>query len=396
MRSRHAPGKPKALRHDKTTQPKERREPLFARSSRPMTTGPDANSIMSQTENLGAFKTYLSLWVFLSIAAGLVFGTTAPWAFDWLRTFEVGSVNLATACLVWLMIFPTMVKVDFSQLASAPGWTKGLTLTLTTNWLIKPFTMLALGTLFLGVAFSQWIPPEKANGYIAGLILLGAAPCTGMVFVWSRLTGGNAAFTVVQVSINDLVLLVAFAPLVAFLLGVADVVVPWTTLALATAVYVVFPLAAGFLARRALMRRGGAGAVDRFAGRFSPLTSYGLLLLVAVLFGMQAESVLGDPLAVGLIAIPITIQAYLIFAIAYFWAWVWRLPTSIAAPAALIGTSNFFELSVAVAIGLFGVDSPAALATVVGVLVEVPVMLSLVRIINRWRGRIDARAASPA
>jgi ACR3 family arsenite transporter len=342
---------------------------------------------------MGTFTTYLSLWVFLAIVAGLVVGGVAPWAFAWLRVFEVGSVNLAIAVLVWFMIFPTMVKVDFSRLGSASGWGKGLALTLTTNWLIKPFTMTAFATVFLAGFFAPWIPPEEARGYIAGLILLGAAPCTGMVFVWSRLTDGDPVFTVVQVSINDLVLLVGFAPLVAFLLGVADVTIPWTTLLLATAVFVVLPLGAGFFVRKYLLANGGLGRVEQFADRFAPLTSYGLLVLVMVLFGLQAESVIGNPFAVLLIAIPITLQAYFIFAIAYGWAWMWRLPSTIAAPAALIATSNFFELAVAVAIGLFGIDSPAALATVVGVLVEVPVMLTLVRIANANRERMDARLA---
>lgn len=346
----------------------------------------------SPVREMGIFKAYLAVWVFLSIAAGLAIGIAAPWAFSWLHAFEVGSVNLAIAVLVWLMIFPTMVEVDFSQLAKSSDWGKGLTLTLTTNWLIKPFTMAALGTVFLASWFAPWISPEDAKGYIAGLILLGAAPCTGMVFVWSRLTGGDPTFTVVQVSINDLILLVAFAPLVGVLLGVAGVQIPWTTLVLATAVFVVLPLVAGYVVRRHLLSRGGKEAVSHFADRFSTLTSYGLLLLVMVLFGLQADSVVGDPLAVGLIAVPITIQAFLIFAVAYCWAWAWRIPSSIAAPAALIGTSNFFELAVAVAIGLFGIDSAAALATVVGVLVEVPVMLMLVRFANATRVRLDARA----
>ncbi|MFK7896512.1 MAG: ACR3 family arsenite efflux transporter [Myxococcota bacterium] len=345
-------------------------------------------------EEMGTFTKYLSVWVVLSILAGLVIGKLAPWAFSWLQAFEIGSVNLAIAVLVWLMIFPTMVKVDFSKLRETGGWGKGLAVTLTTNWLIKPFSMAALGTLFLTGIFAPWIDPGEAKGYIAGLVLLGAAPCTGMVFVWSRLTGGDPTFTVVQVSINDLILLVAFAPLVAILLGVADVQIPWTTLLLATAVFVVMPLVAGYGVRRILLARGGEPAVNGFADRFAPLTSYGLLLLVIVLFGLQAEAVLGNPLAVALIAVPITLQAYLIFAVAYGWAWVWRMPTAIAAPAALIGTSNFFELAVAVAIGLFGIDSPAALATVVGVLVEVPVMLTLVRIANASRERLDARAAA--
>lgn len=345
------------------------------------------------SESIGAFKAYLALWVFLAIVLGLLTGSLAPALFDALRAFEVGSVNLAIAVLVWLMIFPTMVKVDFSQLGRASSWGKGLAVTLSVNWIIKPLSMAALGALFLSVVFAPWIAPEDARGYIAGLILLGAAPCTGMVFVWSRLTGGDSTFTVMQVSINDLVLIVAFAPLVALLLGISDISVPWTTVALATFVFVVAPLASGVAVRRMLLRRGGRARVERFAARFSPITSWGLLLLVMVLFGLQAKAVLENPLAVALIAVPVTLQAYLIFAVAYGWAFAWRLPSRIAAPAALIGTSNFFELAVAVAIGLFGVDSPAALATVVGVLVEVPVMLTLVRIANASRERIDLRAA---
>ncbi len=352
-----------------------------------------SSTVEASAPELDRFSAYLFVWVLLAILSGLFLGVQAPWLFQWLEHFEIASVNLAIAGLVWIMIFPTMVKVDFSKLRSASGWSRGLTLTLTTNWLIKPFTMVALGTFFLSFVFASYIPEADAKGYIAGLILLGAAPCTGMVFVWSRLTNGDPTFTVVQVSINDLVLLVAFAPLVALLLGVTDVAIPWTTLFLATALFVVLPLVAGVIVRRRLLDRGGLGAVERFADRFSPWTSGGLLVLVTILFGLQAESVVGNPLPVLLIAVPITVQAYLIFFFAYGWAWSWRLPTSIAAPAALIGTSNFFELAVAVAIGLFGVTSPAALATVVGVLVEVPVMLTLVRLANSWRERLDARAA---
>lgn len=347
---------------------------------------------LSAAAEIGRFNAYLTVWVALAIGAGLAIGAVYPPAFAWLRVLEFGSVNLPIAALVWLMIFPTMVKVDFSRLGSASGWTKGLVLTVTTNWLVKPFTMAALAWLFLAFFFSRWIPAEDARGYIAGLILLGAAPCTGMVFVWSRLTRGDPTFTVVQVSINDLILLVAFAPLVAFLLGVADVPIPWSTLLLATAAFVVLPLAAGVFVRRRLLGTGGEAAVQQFARRFEPVTSAGLLLLVMVLFGLQAEHVLRQPFTVLLIAIPLLVQAYGIFVLAFGWAWIWRLPTSVAAPAALIGTSNFFELAVAVAIGIFGFDSAAALATVVGVLVEVPVMLSLVWVANRSRGLVDARS----
>ncbi len=351
--------------------------------------------VPARTE-IGLFKAWLPVWIGAAIAAGLALGATAPDALRWLRLFEVGSVNLAIAALVWLLIFPTMVKVDFSRLRRGGrdgGWSKGLALTLTTNWLIKPFTMAALAALFFEGLFAGWVPAADARGYVAGLILLGAAPCTGMVFVWSRMTRGDPTFTVVQVAINDLVLLGAFAPLVALLLGVVDVPIPWTTLLLATAAFVVLPLAAGALARRRLLERGGEPAVHAFAARFDALESVGLLLLVVLLFGLQAERVLAQPWLVLLIAAPLLLQAYGIFAVAWGWAWAWRLPTAIAAPAALIGTSNFFELAIAVAIGLFGFDSPAALATVVGVLVEVPVMLSLVALANRSRGRTDARAA---
>lgn len=336
---------------------------------------------------IGAFKRYLTAWIAAAIVFGLAIGSAAPAALAWLHVFEVGQVNLAIAVLVWLMIFPTMVKVDLSKLANGRHFSKGLAVTVTTNWLIKPLAMSGLATLFLSVFFSSWVPPDDARGYIAGLILLGAAPCTGMVFVWSRLAGGDAAFTVAQVAINDLILVVAFAPLVGLLLGVADVGVPFTTLAWATGVFVILPLAAGAVARRRLLRRGGAHAVERFATRFDPLTSSGLLLLVALLFGLQAEAILAQPAAVCLIAVPLLVQAYGIFGIAYGWARQWGLPNDIAAPAALIGTSNFFELAIAVAIGLFGLDSPAALATVVGVLIEVPVMLSLVSLLHRLQGR---------
>ena len=344
---------------------------------------------------IGLFKAWLAVWIGAAIVAGLALGAAAPGALRWLRVFELGSVNLPIAALVWLLIFPTMVKVDFSRFRSGTrdgDWSKGLALTLATNWLVKPFTMAALAALFLEGLFAGLLPAADARGYVAGLILLGAAPCTGMVFVWSRMSRGDPTFTVIQVAINDLVLLAAFAPLGALLLGVVDVPIPWSTLLLSTAAFVVLPLAAGNLARRRLLARGGEAAVNAFGARFEPLESVGLLLLVVLLFGLQAERVLGQPWLVLLIAVPLLLQAYGIFAVAWGWAWAWRLPTAIAAPAAFIGTSNFFELAIAVAISLFGFDSPAALATVVGVLVEVPVMLSLVAVANRSRRRIDARA----
>ncbi len=345
---------------------------------------------------LGFFNTYLSLWIVAAILAGLALGSLVPAAFAWIRVFDLGGVNLAIAALVWLMIFPTMVKVDYSQLAEGSGWSKGLVVSAATTWLIAPFTMAVLATYFLTVAFAAWIPPADAGGYVAGLILLGAAPCTGMVLVWSRLTRGDATFTVIQVAINDVILVLAFAPLVAILLGVANVEIPARTLLVSTIVFVVLPLVAGAAVRRRLLTRGGDDAVRRFTTPFEPLTSGGLIVLVMILFALQAEQVLMRPFTVLLIAVPLIIQAYAMFALAYLWAWAWRLRASIAAPTALIATSSFFELAIAVAIGLFGFDSPAALATVVGVLVEVPVMLSLVAIANRSRSWIDARATAIA
>ena len=263
-------------------------------------------------------------------------------------------------------------------------------ITLAVNWLIKPFTMAGLAVLFFNYFFAGIIEPANAQQYIAGLILLGAAPCTAMVFVWSQMTRGDPSYTLVQVTINDLVMVVAFAPIVAFLLGVTDIAVPWETLVLSAVLYIVLPLIAGGLTRRSLIARGGQAAVTAFTARIKPLSMLGLLLTVVLLFGFQGGIILAQPLLIALIALPIVLQSYGIFALAYAWAWVWRLPYRIAAPCALIGTSNFFELAVAVAIGLFGLNSGAALATVVGVLVEVPVMLSLVAFANRTRTRFAA------
>jgi ACR3 family arsenite transporter len=332
---------------------------------------------------LGRFERYLSVWVAASIALGIGLGSAFPGAFAALAALEVARVNLVVAVLIWVMIYPMMVNVDFRSLGRIGERPKGLVITLAVNWLVKPFTMFALGWLFLYVVFRDLIPAGDARQYLAGMILLGAAPCTAMVFVWSQLTRGDATYTLVQVSVNDLVMIVAFAPIVALLLGVADVAVPWSTLLYSVLLYVVIPLAAGAWTRRRLESRGDRDAVSRFTAALKPYTVLGLLGTVVLLFAFQGPRILAQPLLIVLLAVPLILQSYGIFAIAYLWAWLWKVPYPIAAPAALIGTSNFFELAVAVAISLFGLESGAALATVVGVLVEVPVMLSLVAFSNR-------------
>ena len=342
---------------------------------------------------MSVFERFLSIWVFAGIIAGIVLANLVPGLFALLAGLEYASVNLAVAVLIWAMVYPMMVAVDFSSLRDVGRRPKGLVITLTVNWLIKPFTMAALGVLFFHHVFAGFIDPENAGQYIAGLILLGAAPCTAMVFVWSNLTKGDPNYTLVQVSLNDVIMIFAFAPIVALLLGLTELSVPWDTLVLSVVLYVVLPLAAGAWTRARLMARGGAAAVGEFTTRIKPASMLGLLLTVVLLFGFQGHVILDNPFLIALLAVPILIQSYGMFAIAYLWAWKWRVPHDVAAPCALIGTSNFFELAVAVAIGLFGLNSGAALVTVVGVLVEVPVMLSLVWIANRTRARFDARAA---
>jgi ACR3 family arsenite transporter len=334
---------------------------------------------------MSLFERYLTLWVALCIVAGLALGALLPGVFAALANLEYASVNLIVAVLIWAMVYPMMVAVDLSSLKSVGQRPKGLIITVVINWLIKPFTMAALGVLFFQYLFAGLIDGDKATEYIAGLILLGAAPCTAMVFVWSQMTKGDANYTLVQVSLNDLIMVVAFAPIVAFLLGVTDIAVPWETLILSTVLYVVIPLVAGVLTRSALIRQGGEAAVSAFTARIKPASVMGLLLTVVLLFGFQGPVILAQPGLIALLAVPIIIQSYGIFALGYGWAYLWNLPHKIAAPCALIGTSNFFELAVAVAIGLFGLNSGAALVTVVGVLVEVPVMLSLVAFANRTR-----------
>jgi ACR3 family arsenite transporter len=334
---------------------------------------------------IGTFEKWLSLWVALAIAAGVALGNLAPGLFGALAAAEVAEVNLVVAVLIWAMVYPMMVGVDFAALSHVGERPKGLAITLAVNWLIKPFTMAGLGVLFFEHVFAGLIPPGDAQGYLAGVILLGAAPCTAMVFVWSELTRGDPNYTLVQVGVNDVVMIFAFAPIVALLLGVTDIPVPWETLLLSVGLYVVIPLIAGALTRARLIARGGPPAVEAFKARVKPWSAVGLIATVVLLFGFQGETILERPLVIALIAVPLLIQTYAIFALAYGAALAWRVPFSVAAPCALIGTSNFFELAVAVAISLFGLGSGAALATVVGVLVEVPVMLSLVALANRTR-----------
>jgi ACR3 family arsenite transporter len=336
---------------------------------------------------LGLFERYLSLWVALCIAGGVGLGLLVPGVFQAVAALEYARVNFLVAVFIWVMIYPMMVNIDFASIRDVGRKPKGLCVTLVVNWLVKPFTMAALGILFFEYIFAGLVEPETAREYIAGMILLGVAPCTAMVFVWSQMVRGDANYTLVQVSINDLIMIFAFAPLVALLLGVTDIVVPWETLLLSVVLYVLVPLIAGYATRRLLDKGGSQSAVTEFTGKLKPLSVIGLLATVLLLFGFQAHTIIDKPLVIALIAVPLIIQSYGIFAIAYGWAYLWKIPHTIAAPAAMIGTSNFFELAVAVAISLFGLNSGAALATVVGVLVEVPVMLSLVAFANRTRAR---------
>jgi arsenite transporter len=335
---------------------------------------------------MGIFERYLSLWVGLAIVLGVAAGSLAPGVFALIAGWEYAHVNLAVALLIWLMIYPMMVQVDFGAIRDVGRNPRGLVLTLVINWLVKPFTMAALGWLFFRVLFAGWVDPQTAGEYIAGMILLGVAPCTAMVFVWSQLTRGDANYTLVQVSINDVIMVFAFAPLAGLLLGISDIAVPWSTLLLSVVLYVVVPLVAGVVTRQRLDRADDHSRLQAFLARMKPWSILGLLATVVLLFGFQAQTILAQPLSIVLIAIPLLIQTYGIFAMAYFMALKMKLPHSVAAPACMIGTSNFFELAVAVAISLFGLHSGAALATVVGVLVEVPVMLSLVAFANRTRG----------
>ena len=342
---------------------------------------------------MGLFERYLTVWVGLGILAGVGLGLLTPATFAAIAAIEFADVNGIVAVLIWIMIYPMMIQIDFAAVKDVGKRPQGLILTVVINWLIKPFTMAALGVLFFRYLFAPFVDPQSANEYIAGMILLGVAPCTAMVFVWSQLTKGDPNYTLVQVSVNDIIMVFAFAPIAAFLLGVTDLTVPWQTLLLSTALYVVLPLIAGVLTRRWLRGRGGDDRVAAWVARLKPWSVVGLIATVVLLFGFQAQTIVAKPFVIALIAVPLLIQTYGIFALGYAGARWLKLPHDIAAPACLIGTSNFFQLAVAVAISLFGLHSGAALATVVGVLVEVPVMLSLVAFVNRTRDWFPPRSA---
>ncbi|MDZ7611221.1 MAG: ACR3 family arsenite efflux transporter [Candidatus Moranbacteria bacterium] len=336
---------------------------------------------------LGVFEKYLSLWVFLCIVAGILIGKFFPAFPAFLGKFEYAQVSLPIAVLIWLMIYPMMLKIDFSCLKDCFNHPKGLAITLVSNWLIKPFTMFAFAYLFLAIIFKNFIDPALANEYIAGAILLGAAPCTAMVFVWSYLTKGNPAYTLLQVAINDLIILIAFVPIVSLLLGVGGITIPYNTLFLSIGLFVVVPFLAAFLTRKYHIKKKGQACFEQsFLPKFKHITEIGLLFTLIIIFSFQGETILNNPFHIALIAIPLIIQTFFIFSFAYLWAKKWRVPHDIAAPAGMIGASNFFELAVAVAISLFGVGSGAVLVTVVGVLVEVPIMLTLVKIANNTKG----------
>ena len=335
---------------------------------------------------LGFFEKYLTIWVTLCIITGVLIGVYLPQISQTLDKFTYAQVSIPVAILIWLMIYPMMLKIDFTSIKNATKQKKGLAVTCCTNWLIKPFTMYAISYFFLLIVFKNIIPSDLAKDYLAGAVLLGAAPCTAMVFVWSHLTKGNPAYTLVQVAVNDLILLVGFVPIVAFLLGVTDVTVPFDTLLLSVVLFVIIPFVAGYFSRTIIIKKKGLDYFENvFLAKFNGITIVGLLLTLVILFAFQGQKIIDNPLHIALIAIPLTIQTFFIFFVAYLWAKVWKLPHNIAAPGAMIGASNFFELAVAVAIALFGLNSGAALATVVGVLVEVPVMLMLVAIANKTK-----------
>jgi len=335
---------------------------------------------------LGLFEKYLTIWVALCIVVGVLIGVYLPQIPQTLDKFTYAQVSIPVAILIWLMIYPMMLKIDFSAIKDAAKQKKGLIVTCGTNWLIKPFTMYAIAYFFLIIVFKNIIPADLAKEYLAGAVLLGAAPCTAMVFVWSHLTKGNPAYTLVQVAANDLILLIAFAPIVAFLLGVTNVAVPMDTLLLSVVLFVIIPFVAGYFSRTMIIKKKGLDYFENvFLAKFNGITVVGLLLTLVILFAFQGQKIIDNPVHIALIAIPLTIQTFFIFFLAYGWCKLWKLPHNVAAPAGMIGASNFFELAVAVAIALFGLNSGAALATVVGVLVEVPVMLALVAIANKTR-----------
>lgn len=341
---------------------------------------------MNDKRGIGFFERYLSVWVALCIIVGIAVGQLLPIIPETLGKWEYANVSIPIAVLIWLMIYPMMLKVDFQSVKNVGKRPKGILITCITNWLIKPFTMFGIAWLFFFVIFKTLIPTSLADQYLAGAVLLGAAPCTAMVFVWSYLSKGDAAYTLVQVAVNDLIILVAFVPIVGFLLGIGGVAIPWATLILSVVLFVVIPLIAGVITRIIVVRRHGIDYFNNvFVNKFNKWTIIGLLLTLIIMFSFQGKTILSNPFHIVLIAVPLILQTILIFFIAYGWAKAWKLPHNVAAPAGMIGASNFFELSVAVAISLFGLQSGAALATVVGVLVEVPVMLTLVKIANNTR-----------
>lgn len=341
---------------------------------------------MNDKRGIGFFERYLSVWVALCIIVGIAVGQLLPIIPETLGKWEYANVSIPIAVLIWLMIYPMMLKVDFQSVKNVGKRPKGILITCITNWLIKPFTMFGIAWLFFFVIFKTLIPTSLADQYLAGAVLLGAAPCTAMVFVWSYLSKGDAAYTLVQVAVNDLIILVAFVPIVGFLLGIGGVAIPWATLILSVVLFVVIPLIAGVITRIIVVRRHGIDYFNNvFVNKFNKWTIIGLSLTLIILFSFQGKTILSNPFHIVLIAVPLILQTILIFFIAYGWAKAWKLPHNVAAPAGMIGASNFFELSVAVAISLFGLQSGAALATVVGVLVEVPVMLTLVKIANNTR-----------
>lgn len=337
-------------------------------------------------EKMGKFERYLSIWVALCIVAGMAIGKLAGDKISFLSNLEIATVNIPVAILVWLMIYPMMVQIDFTSIKNVSENLKGLWLTVIVNWLIKPFTMAFFAWLFFHKIYQAWLSPEDAEQYIAGAILLGAAPCTAMVFVWSYLTRGDANYTLVQVSVNDLILLIAFIPIVRYLLGITTIYIPYDVLLSSVVIFVLIPLAAGFISNRYLLKvKGKEWFANVFMARLKPISIIALLTTLILLFAFQGDKIINNPFHILLIAIPLTIQTYFIFFISWFAGKYLKLQHAICAPAAMIGASNFFELAVAVAISLFGLNSGASLATVVGVLIEVPVMLSLVALANKWK-----------
>ncbi|CAM5331017.1 ACR3 family arsenite efflux transporter [Sphingobium scionense] len=350
-----------------------------------MTTAPLAAAATARP-GISFFERYLSLWVALCIVVGIALGHALPGLFGAIASAEVARVNLVVALLIWLMIVPMLLKIDFGALGSVRQHWKGVGVTLFINWAVKPFSMALLGTLFIGWLFTPLLPAGEISSYIAGLILLAAAPCTAMVFVWSNLCDGEPNYTLSQVALNDLIMVFAFAPLVGLLLGVASITVPWETLLLSVGLYIVVPVIVAQLVRRRALAIGGQAGLDRLLSRLGPVSLVALLATLVLLFGFQGEAIIAQPLVIALLAVPILIQVYFNAGLAYWLSRRFGVAWCVAAPAALIGASNFFELAVAAAISLFGLQSGAALATVVGVLVEVPVMLSVVAIVKRTRG----------